>query len=225
MGKKTAVVFGLVVMVFLGVAALAISEDGFITFNGGKQFVALRKLTGPVVPMPESDTALQTISGNLNTDNPHGLYFSYIGDSVGGPQSARNMWVAVPFTPVSNVSVKKVQAAIQYFNGTNEIVLSINDDSSGLPGSVIATFHVKHLPASPSCCKLAVGTSASGIPLTQGTQYWLVASTDSTDSDFAGGWMFNTTDMRSYPFAVYFPGKGWQADAGLPLPAYAVLGN
>lgn len=224
MAKKTAVVLCLVLLVFLGVSAIAISKDGFITINGGRHIVFLRMPTAPVAPIAESDTGLQTISGNLNIDNRYGVYFCCLGDAVGGPNSARFIWVAVPFTPTANMSVKKVEAGIQYVTGTNEIVLSLNSDSSGLPGNAIATFHTKRLPRGGTCCKLAVGTSAAGIPVTQGTQYWLVVSTDSSDRDFLGGWVFNTTDMRSHPFAINQVGKGWIADNGL-LPAYDVLGN
>jgi hypothetical protein len=221
MTKKTAVVLCLVLLVFLGVGAIATIKEGFITVNGGRQIVFLSMPAAPVAPIAESDTGLQTISGNLNTDNRYGEYFCCLGDGIGGSQ--RLAWVAVPFTPSANMSIKKVEAAIQYVTGTNEIVLSINSDSSGLPGNALATFHAKHLAKGGSCCKLAIATSAAGIPVTQGTQYWLVVSTDSSDQDFLGGWVFNTTDMRSYPFAIN-QGSGWKADNAL-LPAYAVLGN
>jgi hypothetical protein len=224
MAKKTAVVLCLVLLVFLGVGAIASIKDGFITINGGRQIVFLNMPTAPTAPITEIDTGLQTISGNLNTDNRYGEYFCCLGDAIGGPNSQRFIWVAVPFTPTANMSVKKVQAAIQHVIGTNEIVLSINSDSSGLPGSAIATFHVKHLEKGGYCCKLTVGTSTAGIPVTQGTQYWLVVSTDSSSQDFLGGWVFNTTDMRPYPLAINRLGNGWKADKGL-LPAYAVLGN
>jgi len=224
MTKKTTVSLCLVLLVFLGVSAIAMIKDGFITINGGRHIVFLRIPTAPVVTGAESDAGLQPISGNLNTDNRYGEYFCCLGDAVGGPNSARYIWVAVPFIPSANMNVKKVEAGIQYVTGTNEIVLSINSDNNGLPGNALATFHVKHLAGGGSCCKLAVGTSANGVPVTQGTQYWLVVSTDSSDQDFLGGWVFNTTDMRSYPFAIDQVGNGWKADNGL-LPAYAVLGN
>ena len=222
--KRTAVGLGLTLLVFLGLGAIAMVKDGFITINGGRHIVFLGIPAAPVAAMAESDTGLQTISGNLNTDNRFGVYFCCFGDAIGGPRSARFIWVAVPFTPSANMSVKKVEAAIQYVTGTNEIVLSINRDNGGLPGNAIATFHAKHLPSGGTCCKLAVETSAAGIPVTQGTQYWLVVGTDSSDPDFLGAWVFNTMDMRSYSFAINQLGDGWKADKGL-LPAYAVLGN
>ena len=133
------------------------------------------------------------------------------------------VWLAVPFTPSANASVKKVEAALSYISGTNQVLLSVNNDNNGLPGNAIATFRVKNLPAFGSCCTFAAATSKAGIPVIQGVQYWLVVTTDSHDADFFGAWDDSAIDMRPYPSAVN-PDGTWRIQNGV-LPAYAILGN
>jgi len=222
--KKIAAIFCLALMVFASVSAISATRNGFITINGGSEIVALQMPGGHVTPA-QDDAKLKTIAGSLNTHHPYGLYFCCFGWTVSGPNSpgGQMIWIAVPFTPSANATVKKVEAAIGYISGTNKIVLSVNSDNNGLPGNALATFHVKNVPALGSCCKLATGTSAAGIPVTQGVQYWLVVSTDSHDADFYGAWDMSATDMRSYASAVN-PDGTWRIQNGV-LPAYAVLGE
>jgi len=95
---------------------------------------------------------------------------------------------------------------------------------------------LKTPPIYGTCCTLDVGNDKTGIALTGGTQYW-IAVTTSSKTTFAGGWAFNSTDMRGgYPIASYCKGPStycgttdngkWVAGlSGDPLPAYAILGN
>jgi hypothetical protein len=69
------------------------------------------------------------------------------------------------FTSQTNATVTQVRAAIQY-NGSN-------------------------LPTFYTCCTLAVANFPhGGVPVTAGTQYWVVADTplSGTGSDFYGVW-------------------------------------
>jgi hypothetical protein len=224
MVKKTVLLFCLVLLTLASLSAITAIRNGFITINGGREIVALQMSGGHLTPA-QDDAKLQTIAGNLNIHHPYGLYFCCFGWTASGPNGGNKqmIWLAVPFTPSANATVKKVEAAMGYIGGTNEVVLSVNSDNSGLPGAAIATFHIKNVPVLGACCKLATGTSAAGIPVTQGTQYWLVVSTDSHDADFFGVWDWSTTDMRSYPSAIN-PDGTWRIQNGV-LPAYAVLGN
>src|SRR5579862_3646956 len=93
------------------------------------------------------------------------------------------------------------------------------------------------LAASPSCCTIEV-KSTSGIPVTDGTQYWIVFKTDDTNKDSGVIWNYNTTDMVDYiPFAQYCSADVggascgayndiWRAAGSLsPQLAFAVLGS
>ena len=103
------------------------------------------------------------------------------------------------------------------------------------PGSPIKTFNIKTEPTYGSCCTLDVGNDKAGIPVTKGTQYWIAVTTSKKQTAFAGGWAFNSTDMRSYEIAGWCEGSStycgsnsgkWVVgQSGDPLPAYGVLGQ
>jgi hypothetical protein len=130
----------------------------------------------------------------------------------------------VPFTPATDVTVTELQAAVSWdgFNPTNKVAMSLAQDSGGLPGTTIQAFHVSNLPVFGDCCGLAVAKHPAGIPLSAGTQYWLVVGTDAR-SKFEGGWAFNSSDMRFYDYAQNFGGS-WGTITFIQ-PAYAVLGK
>jgi hypothetical protein len=183
----------------------------------------------------KSDPALTTIAGNLS-DFPFGVFFALYNYYVTGANNTIGVpeyWQGVPFTPSANVLVKEVDASVVWAEGTNEVVLSIYNDANGLPGKAVHTWHVKNLASFGSCCHLAKGKSTLGIALTGGKQYWVVAKTDSTNSDVFDGWDLNTTDMRSHPIASYCSGTATQCGSNnnkwFPgnaiLPGFAVQGQ
>jgi hypothetical protein len=219
--------------VFLSIALSAGAADRNYVISGHSVMV---KHPGKVTPnVWRQNPALKTISGNLS-DFPYGVYFSLYNYYVTGSNNqigVAEYWQGVPFTPAANMKVMEVDASVVYAEGTNEVVLSLYNDSNGLPGKAIKTWHVKNLASFGTCCQLAVGKSSAGIAVTKGNQYWLVAKTDSTNSDVFDGWDLNSTDMRSHPLASYCSGTAkqcasnnnkWFAGSAI-LPGYAVLGK
>jgi hypothetical protein len=194
------------------------------------------KHPGKVTPNAwRNDPKLATIAGNLS-DFPFGVFFSLYNYYVTGSNNTIGVpeyWQAVPFTPSANVKVMEVEASVVWAEGTNEVVLSLYNDASGLPGKPMHSWHVKNLASFGTCCQLATGKVKTGIALTKGTQYWLVAKTDSSNSNVFDGWDLNTTDMRSHPIASYCSGTATQCGSNnnkwfagnAILPGYAVLGN
>lgn len=232
--KKT-VVGSLVCLVILALAvsALAADRSNLILGSTGVMVKHPSKVITPAAP-PDPD--LKTIAGTLS-DYPYGVFFCCYGDYITGLTNVLGVvpeyWQAVPFTPTANMTVKKVEASVVWAEGTNEVVLSLNSDSSGLPGAVIEKWTVKNLATIGTCCQLATGKSKAGIPVTQGTQYWVAVTTNSKDANIFAAWEVNSTDMRTHPFASYCDDskqgncngtKGWYAVEGL-LPGFAVLGN
>ena len=190
-----------------------------------------------ITPAAGHDPSLKTITGNLS-DYPYGVFFCCYGDYITGLTNLLNVvpeyWQAVPFTPSANMTVKEIEASVVWDEGANQVVLSLNEDSRGLPGKAIHTWNVKNLAIIGSCCQLATAKSQTGIAVKQGTQYWVVVSTNSKDSNIFAAWEVNSTDMRTHPFASYCndskqgncngnSGK-WVAVEGL-LPGFAVLGQ
>jgi hypothetical protein len=167
---------------------------------------------------------LKLISGNLSKD-PFARYFPLYAFPVSGPNSVypNSAWIAVAFTPQTNATVHALLVAVQWSQGTEEVVLSLAQDANDSPGTIIASFHVTKLPLTETCCQLTVADHV-GVPVMAGTKYWLIASTDSSDDDFYGIWAYNTRDMRPYEYAVNYNNDGWIV-ANYVLPAYAVLGR
>lgn len=220
------IVLVLSVLTLAGIVALAAAgHHGIVTSQDGRMSIATHA-PSHVTPWqtPEAE-GLTTIAGNLSK-YPYGTYFCCYGYTISGPESALETayWVAIPFTPSANITVKAVEVSVGYIEGVNGVTLSLNADSNGLPGSALASLDVKGLQNYGDCCSLAVA-KGGGLPVNGGTQYWLVVSTDASLATTFDAWAFNSTDMRAYPFASYSSTNGfWSASDGL-LPGYAVLGK
>jgi len=236
------ILLGLAALTLIGVAALALgTKPSYTLTNNGRNAVAAKGPSVITPRSPESDAGLKTIAGNLST-YPFGTYFCCFGNTLA--QESSNFpftsWVAIAFTPATNVTVTRIEAAVGAFSSSDEgtgIQLSLREDNNGIPGKVIKNFAIATPPIYGSCCTLDVGNDKTGIALTAGTQYWIAATTTSKTT-FAGGWAFNSTDMRGgYTIASYCKGPSnpdycgtnngkWVAGvSGDPLPAYAILGN
>jgi hypothetical protein len=96
--------------------------------------------------------------------------------------------------------------------------VSVNEDAGGLPGDAIQSFTVSDLPIFGTCCE--VQASNVDIPVSAGSQYWLVLA-PSEDSE--GVWNWNVTHQTTQAFAVH-DGVGWPHTSGL-LGAFALLGT
>jgi hypothetical protein len=235
-GVKKIFEASLLCLMVLAAAVSSLAADRSNLILGDKEVIVKHPstVTTPAVP---HDPGLTTIAGTLS-DYPYGVYFCCYGYYVTGLTNLLGVvpeyWQAVPFTPTANMTVKEVEASVVWAEGTNAVVLSLNRDSSGLPGNAIHSWHIKNLATIGSCCQLATGKSKTGIAVQKGTQYWVVVRTNSNDSDIFAAWEVNSTDMRLHPFASYCDdskqgncngtsGK-WTAATDL-LPGYAVLGQ
>jgi hypothetical protein len=108
--------------------------------------------------------------------------------------------------------------AIGLVSGTNSASLTLNSDSGGAPGGVLATWSLSSLPAFGTCCTVETVTPSGSIVLTSGTQYWLVASVIASDTWDA--WNLNSTGATGF---VWLSGSGSVADQ--TLGAFDVLGT
>jgi hypothetical protein len=226
-------------LVCLGVLAIAVNASAADRSNlifKGKEVIV--KHAGPVTPNVWRDPKLTTIAGNLS-DYPFGVFFCCYGYYITGLHNLLNVvpeyWQAIPFTPSANMTVNEVDASVGWDEGTNEVFLSVNADSKGLPGKALHTWTAKNLEIYGTCCQLATGKSKQGIPVKKGTQYWFVVKTNSNDSNIFASWALNSTDMRSFPLATYCDDSaqgtcsagtsGKWTPANALLPGYAVSGQ
>lgn len=226
--KKPAVriVLVLSVLTLAGIVALAAGgRHGIVTSQDGRLAIAQH---GPSHITPgKPSTALTTIAGNLSK-YPNGVYFCCYGNTISGPNSflGTAYWAAIPFTPTANFKVQEVEMSVGWGGaGANGVTVSVNADANGVPGAALATIDATNLSAFGDCCTVVAEGGRAGLAVTQGTQYWVVASTDNNSLDSFDAWAFNSTDMRALPMAFYSSSSGVWSAADSLQPGYAVLGT
>ena len=236
MSKK--MLLTLTVLALASATAFAASNDGVTLSRDGRTTIATKPGTA-VVRTPSSDAGLVKIFSNIGTAYPKGTYWCCTGATIFGPTAASGapeFWEAAGFTPTANHTVTKIEIAVGFVQGTNGLVLTVNEDSGGVPGKVIKTYALTNLPTFGSCCVVATKTDSTGISVTKGKQYWIVLKTNKKESNTWAAWNLNDTDEVD-PFPVAFwcsSDKGgncgtnndkWIASQSHPDLAFAVLGN
>jgi hypothetical protein len=231
----------LVVLVVTSLSAFA-ARKGEVVMSKDGRMMSVTNGVQSVQRVAPSDAGLVTIFDNIGKAYPKGTYWCCEGYSITGPDASGRLpetWLAVAFTPSDNHLVTRVEAAISHFTGTNELVLSLNNDASGLPGTAIRTWNMTDLPAFGSCCVVATKEDAAGIPVTAGTQYWIVVSTKGKSSNTFADWNvedIDQVDQYTVPVAYYCSddqggncgnNDAWTLDTsnGTQGPAFAVLGK
>jgi hypothetical protein len=217
------------ILALTGVAALSAagSHHGISLTQDGRFSIATHGVPSHFTPWHEPDTTLSVIAGNLSK-YPDGVYFCCYGFTVSGPDSflGAAYWVAVPFTPTANATVNELEASVGWGqNGTEGVTLSLNSDNNGLPGTALFSRNVTTLGDFGDCCTVAAAKDATGVAVTAGTQYWVVASTStSTDSTY-DAWAFNSTNMTYSTYAAYSSTSGTWSTGSFVLPGFQVLGS
>jgi hypothetical protein len=235
MSKKT--LLTLTVLALASVTAFAASKGGVVLSRDGRITIATKRAHA-VTRTASSDVGLVKIFGNIGTAYPKGKYWCCEGYTITGPTALSGFpeyWEAGAFTPKANHTVTKVEVAAGFVEGTNGLVLSINDDASGVPGAAIKTWNLTGLPTFGSCCVVEVKGAKAGIPVKAGTQYWIVLSTNSSESNTWATFDVNDTDqVDAAPTAFYCSqdvggtcgaNDAWTASKSVPGPAFAVLGK
>lgn len=229
----------LAVLALVGVTALALgTKPNYTLTNNGRNAVATKGPSIITPSNPNSDAGLTVIAGNLS-HYPYGTFFCCFGNTISGGGSnflSTQFWEAIPFTPTADATVTRVRVSVGTFGGSDAgaFQIQILADNNNSPGTAIKTFTISTEPTYGSCCVTDVGFDKAGIPVKAGTQYWIAVTTAKKQTSFAGGWAFNSTDMRSHEIASYcaptdtYCGNGgvWSVgQSGDPVPGYAVLGN
>jgi hypothetical protein len=232
----------LAALILTSVNAFAAAKGEVVLSKDGRM-ISRTNGTHAVTRVASSDSGLVTIFDNIGKAYPKGTYWCCEGYSITGPNASPLLpeyWLAVAFTPSANHTVTKMEVAIGHFRGKNELVLSLYNDVSGLPGTAMKTWQMTGLPVFGSCCTVETKGDAAGIPVTAGTQYWVVVSTVGDNSDTFADWNvedIDQVDTYTVPVAYYCSndqGGGncgnndaWTLDtsSGNQGPAFAVLGR
>jgi hypothetical protein len=178
-------------------------------------------------PSPAHDRTLKTIFGNIDTKFPNAAYWCCGGFIAMGPNAegaTQTLWPAVQFSPSKDATATEIDLAVSLVSGTNTVTVGLYTDSAGVPGALLASFKPKLLDFH-TCCRILVGELAAGVPLKQGTPYWIALTTDSTQSDTSAEWNFNMTDQVNGLVIAGGDGNRWLNDGPYALPpAFAIYG-
>ena len=211
---------GLGVLVLAG-AVWGQASDGVVTINGGRNTILMRAPSEPFVPAAESSTLVKIYS-NLGTGSH--VYNSIAGYGILGPDAGQP-WpesVGCGFRPKADHTVTEIQVVATYVQGTNTLVVSLNEDNNGIPGKALHTWRFSNLPTFGSCCTLQSAKYAKGIPVKKGKLYWVVLSPQQKFKDTYDVWNNNFAGTQG-TFSNNI-GSGWNSSYQV-LGAFGVFGK
>jgi len=123
------------------------------------------------------------------------------------------------FTPKTDAAVTEIKLALLAYDKRGAVI-SLNEDSDGLPGKPIHTWVLSKLGnIGNGFCVLTAVKSKQGLPVQKGTQYWVVAAARGKEAAY---WDF-AYKAPIGDFAVNH-GAGWEKIDDY-LSAFAVLGT
>jgi len=200
---------------------------------GGASSYAQQNHWLAAAPLPKtaqsdsSEAPLKTIFSNLgpNKDAYNGGG-GWIAAGPSDPYTNQQQDVAIPFTPLSDSTVTRIKVPFQYYGyGANAGTIALASDASGVPGTVLATHDIKNFPVfGIGCCKLTTWTLKTGVSVTAGTQYWIIATTDKKSIDSAYVWDYTWNGVIE-TIALQDNLTGWSTINFLPGPAAGVFGT
>jgi hypothetical protein len=241
MRKRGVVVLTLLALTSVAAMALAAGDVRQITNKQGAFTTAAAERHAAPVPLNNSDDAgLIPISDSFSkyAGSP---YWAWTEANVNGPgysEQQPEVWTAAPFTPPADHAATKLEVAAIWTYGPNGLVLSLNNDTRGVPGTAIKTWKLKNLPQS-LCCAVEAVNDKAGIRLTAHAQYWVVLSTDASEAGTSAGWAVSElgqshgatvaqycSDDRGGSCSLYgLQNDAWTAFHSLYGIAFAVLGK
>lgn len=213
----------LAILLIVSMTALAASKNGISTSKNGRETVAAKPAPNAAPLQKDPLSGLSIIYSNASI-YPLGKYWCCTGYTITGSGSIVGTQFAdgMPFTPSANATVTHIGVAVGWVTGTNEVTVTLNADNGGIPGTVLGTFNLSSLPNFGSCCSVEV-ENVSGVPVTSGTQYWVVVQSVTPTNDTWAAWNDNDTNETAQPFAFQQSGV-WIQTSGI-LAAFGVAGT
>ena len=214
---------GLMVGLMLAGAAWGqAANDGAITINGGRNTILMRAPSEPIVPAVRPSANLVEIYSNLGKGSK--VYNAISGYGILGVDAGQPWpeWVGCGFRPKADHTVTEIQVGATYDQGTNTLLVSLNEDNNGIPGKALHTWHFSNLPVFGQCCTLQTVKYAKGIPVKKGKLYWVVLSPQKKFQDTYDVWNNNFAGTQG-TFSNNI-GSGW-ASSYQVLGAFGVFGK
>jgi len=110
-------------------------------------------------------------------------------------------------------------------DGTNGIVISLNNDNNGTPGNPLETWNVSDLPFFGTCCTLLKVSSREGIPVTGGQQYWVMLRTSDSELNTVDACNVSDADQIDQATIASYSSNEWHVFQEAPGVVFAVKGN
>ncbi len=212
----------LVGLVLAGAAWGQAANDGVITINGGRNTMLMRAPSEPFVPAARPSSNLVEIYSNLGKGTK--VYNAISGYGILGPDAGQP-WpqsVGCGFRPKADHTVTEIQVGATWVQGTNSLVVSLNENNKGIPGKALHTWHFSNLPVFGHCCTLQTAKYAKGIPVKKGKLYWVVLSPQQQFKNTYGVWNNNFAGTQG-TFSNNI-GSGWDSSYQV-LGAFGVFGK
>jgi hypothetical protein len=203
-------------------ASAQTSRDGVITINGGRNTVLMRAPSQIITPAVPASSKLVKIYSNLGKGS--NVYNSVAGVGILGTDAGQP-WpesVGSGFRPKADRIVTEIQVGATYVQGTNTLVVSLNQDNKGIPGKALHTWHFSNLPVFGDCCTLQTAKYAKGIAVKKGKLYWVVLSPQKQFQDTYDVWNDNFGETQG-TWANNI-GSGWNSSYQV-LGAFGVFGK
>ena len=133
---------------------------------------------------------------------------------------------AMAFTPASDFILLRIDAAIQYVQGTNGMKLLLAEDNGGIPGQVFYVATFTNLPTFGTCCTVQTAklspTKTSYIALKGGQRYWLYPLPADATSYLV--WNYDTTSLGGYGALSENYGQTWTSTSYATFGAFDLYG-
>src|SRR5579863_226823 len=238
--KGRAVALTLVALIAATAVAVAAGDVQRVTNKQGAfKTAASGRHAAPLPPNTTDDDGLIAIADSFS-EYAKSPYWAWSEASVNGPSYSGQpeVWTAAPFTPRADGAATKLEVAAIWSYGPNGLVLSLDKDARGVPGSAIKAWKLTNLPQS-LCCAVEAVEDKAGLRLRAGAKYWVVLSTDASEAGTSAGWALSELgQIHGATMAQYcsddhggsctsygLKNDAWTAFHSLYGVAFAVLGK
>jgi hypothetical protein len=130
-------------------------------------------------------------------------------------------WAAAPFQPIVSTNLSYITVATFDLFSPDENQFTLTTDNSGVPGTPLESWSTSN----PLMADSVSFYSTNHPVLTNGVQYWLVASANEPVGRF-GAWYLSQSSSTTPEYFLHSENQGlsWSALTNLPDPAFAVVG-
>jgi hypothetical protein len=221
-GKILGLTVGLGILGLSMAASGQADKVGVVKLNGGKSAVLKAAPSQPVTPAEPSSKLVKIYSTLGKGDN---VYSTESGFGILGTDTGQMLpeMVANGFRPKADHLVTEIRVGATHLQGTNVLVISLNEDNHGAPGKALRTWHFSELPPVWSCCTLQTAKYAKGIPVKKGKLYWVVLRPEMAFQDTWDIWADNFAGKQGSLFSNN-TGTGWNTSYQM-LSSLGVFGK